>query len=133
MVETKRKVRDDGNQGRKRPKKKVKKQKSSYSKIKARKKSGPRLPSSLQKELERLSPSTTLDSDEDVDSDREIFGKDLYEYEEQQAEEESKKNRRYDPVQVHKSQYEMPDELSEEIKVWNCTFLFSYLSLYFGP
>ncbi|KAI4301423.1 hypothetical protein L6164_034703 [Bauhinia variegata] len=116
MVETKRKVRDDGNQGRKRPKKKVKKQKSSYSKIKARKKSGPRLPSSLQKELERLSPSTTLDSDEDVDSDREIFGKDLYEYEEQQAEEESKKNRRYDPVQVHKSQYEMPDELSEEIK-----------------
>ncbi|KAI4349673.1 hypothetical protein L6164_010233 [Bauhinia variegata] len=121
MVETKRKVRDEGNLGRDKSKKKTKKQKSSVSKLQARKKRGPRLPSSLQKELERLNPSTKLDSDEEIASDddnqdRELLGKDLYEYEEQQAEEESMKNKRYDPVQVHKSEYELPDKLSKEFK-----------------
>lgn len=56
-----------------------------------RKRTGPHLPSSLKKQIESLNP-TTVDIDE-VDND-------VYEYEEELPEEESRKNKRYDPVSV---------------------------------
>ncbi|KAK7264983.1 hypothetical protein RJT34_32598 [Clitoria ternatea] len=95
MAEKKRKERDEGNRGR--PKKSKKKQNTQ------RKKSGPRLPSSLRKQLDRLNPTTSLDT---IDSDD---NNDVYEYEEEQAEEESTKNKRYDPASVH-------DDLSQEFE-----------------
>ncbi|KAK2364680.1 U3 ribonucleoprotein (Utp) family protein [Trifolium repens] len=83
MAEKKRKERCDANRttGRKKSKKDT-----------GRKKTGPHLPSSLKKEIERLNPNP-IDVDE-VDSD-------IYEYEEEQPEEESRKNKRYDPVAVN--------------------------------
>ncbi|OIV95377.1 hypothetical protein TanjilG_14531 [Lupinus angustifolius] len=84
-----------------------------------RKKSGPHLPSSLKKEVERLNPNTnSFGSDESdyEDGEREILVKDLYEYEEEQAEEESKKNKRYDAGSVDKLEYELPDDLSDDFK-----------------
>lgn len=70
-----------------------------------RQRTAPRLPSSLQKHLDRLNPTTHLESvDSDSDDD-----KNLYEYEEERAEEESRKNKRYDPVSVD-------NDLSEEIE-----------------
>ncbi|XP_043709609.1 uncharacterized protein C57A7.06 [Telopea speciosissima] len=66
------------------------------------KKTGPRLPSALKREL---------DNDEEVDSDG-IVDNDVYEYEERKPEEESKKNRRFDPVD--NLEYELPDEFEDE-------------------
>ncbi|KAK4282513.1 hypothetical protein QN277_013878 [Acacia crassicarpa] len=124
MADPKRKRRDDG--GREKSKKNNKKQKSSDSRAPLknsgrRKKSGPRLPSSLQKEIERLNPTAALNSDEDIASgdynvDGEIYGKDVYEFDEERAEEESQKNKRYDQVGVNKFEYELPDELSDDFK-----------------
>ncbi|KAJ1406361.1 hypothetical protein SESBI_25104 [Sesbania bispinosa] len=93
MAERKRKERDEGNRGRKKWKRKASTQ---------RKKTGPRLPSALRKEIDSLNPTTVNSIDSDDDSD-------VYEYEEQQAEEESKKNKRYDPVSVD-------DDLSSEFE-----------------
>ncbi|BBN68505.1 U3 ribonucleoprotein family protein [Prunus dulcis] len=42
----------------------------------------------------------------------EVYGRDLYEYEEELPEEESKKNRRYDPVE--NLEYQMPEEFEDE-------------------
>lgn len=97
MTEKKRKERDEGNRQRLKPKKKPNTQ---------WKKRGPRLPSSLQKQLHRLNPTTSFDS---VDSDDD---NDVYEYEEERAEEESKKNKRYDSASVD-------DDLAQEIEVFN--------------
>ncbi|KAG4913701.1 hypothetical protein AAZX31_19G198400 [Glycine max] len=94
MTEKKRKERDEGNRQRLKPKKKPNTQ---------WKKRGPRLPSSLQKQLHRLNPTTSFDS---VDSDDD---NDVYEYEEERAEEESKKNKRYDPASVD-------DDLAQDIE-----------------
>ncbi|XP_028786436.1 uncharacterized protein C57A7.06-like isoform X1 [Neltuma alba] len=126
MADTKRKRRDDGNRGREKSKKNSNKQKSSNSRAQSknggrRRKSGPRLPSSLQKEIERLNPTAALNSDEDIASDHyieggEIYGKDVYELDEERAEEESQKNKRYDQVGVYKFEYELPDDLSEDFK-----------------
>ena len=135
MAETKRKERDEPDRGRENSKSKrnAKKHKPSNSKTqRKKKKTGPRLPSSLQKELARLNPTTATESDEEIDSgddggEREVFGKDLYEYEEQQAEEESKKNKRYDPVSVDKLEYELSDELSDEFKVFLFNTSFQHL------
>jgi U3 small nucleolar RNA-associated protein 14 len=85
MAEKKRKERGDANRNRTTGRKKSKKDTG-------RKKTGPHLPSSLKKEIERLNPNP-IDVDE-VDSD-------IYEYEEEQPEEESRKNKRYDPVAVN--------------------------------
>lgn len=132
MADTKRKRRDDGNRGRENSRKnKFKKPKSSNPKSQLkngerRKKSGPRLPSSLQKEIERLNPTTALNSDEEIASDAEIFGKDVYEYDEEHAEEESQKNKRYDQVQVDKDEYELSDELSDDFKVSNNNSFFYF-------
>ncbi|MED6155205.1 hypothetical protein PIB30_003400 [Stylosanthes scabra] len=112
MPETKRKHRDETNhrRGHSKPNRNSRK----------KKKTGPRLPSSLQKELDRLNPTAPIDSDQDIDSadgdgaERELLPQDFYEYEEQQAEEESKKNKRYDPGSVDQIQYDLPIERSDE-------------------
>ncbi|XP_042518607.1 uncharacterized protein C57A7.06 [Macadamia integrifolia] len=72
-----------------------------------RKKTGPRLPSALKRELDVLNPNPR-NSDEEIDSD---VG-DVYEYEERMPEEESKKNRRFDTVD--NLEYELPDEFEDE-------------------
>ncbi|XP_061365521.1 uncharacterized protein C57A7.06 [Gastrolobium bilobum] len=100
MAEKKRKDRVEANRGR------VKKSKKNGNI--QRKKTGPRLPSSLQREVDRLNHTTAFDGgDADImDSDN-----DVYEYEEKQAEEESRKNRRYDPSSVNNDlSHEFEDE-----------------------
>lgn len=94
MAGMKRKERDDGNRGKNKSKKHA---------IVRKKKTGPHLPSSLKKEIERLNPTTTVDDIDEVDSD-------VYEYEEEQPEEESRKNKRYDPVSVN-------DDLNSDFEV----------------
>lgn len=94
MGERKRKERGEGNN---------QSQKSKRKPNDKRKKRGPRLPSSLQKQLESLNPPTSYDS---VDSDDD---NDVYEYEEERAEEESTRNKRYDPASVN-------DDLSQVLE-----------------
>lgn len=67
---------------------------------------GPHLPSSLKKQLDLLNPTTTSFDTVDSDDDNGV-----YEYEEQRAEEESTKNKRYDPASVH-------DDLFQDIEVF---------------
>ncbi|KAJ6815061.1 uncharacterized protein M6B38_134695 [Iris pallida] len=96
-----------------------KKKKKTHSKTKKEsrktptRKSGPRLPSSFRKEIELLNPNPkNSDSDgEDEEGGIAVRG-DLYEYEEEVPEEESKKNRRYDPVENY--EYELPDDFKDE-------------------
>lgn len=100
MAETKRKSRGEAKGKRGKPSKKQKKGTDT------RERKGPRLPNALRKELERLNPvDEGFGSDEDQE---EVYGRDLYEYEEELPEEESKKNRRYDPVE--NLEYQMPEE-----------------------
>ncbi|GMI69439.1 hypothetical protein like AT4G02400 [Hibiscus trionum] len=70
---------------------------------------GPRLPSALRTELDRLNPRISSDSDDGIDSD---VGYDVYEYEEEVPQEESRKNRRFDPVENY--QYELPKDFKDE-------------------
>lgn len=105
MAETKRKTRDGGR--RERSSKKPKPNKKVKSADKSERK-GPRLPNALRKELERLNPRTADTDDEEIGSDEEVLGQDLYEYEEGVPEEESKKNRRFDPVD--NLDYELPED-----------------------
>ena len=112
MVDTKRKSRDTNNA------KMAKKNKTPTSSNKKgvrrggekRKRSGPHLPNAMKREIELLNPRSG--SDDEIDSDEEFAGKDVYEYEEEVPEEESKKNRRYDPVENF--EFELP----EDFKVW---------------
>lgn len=69
-------------------------------------KSGPRLPSSMLKEIGQGK------SDKSDSEANEEERNDFYEYEEQIPEEESKKNRRYDPVENY--EYEMPEDIEDE-------------------
>ncbi|CAB4291839.1 unnamed protein product [Prunus armeniaca] len=104
MAETKRKSRGEAKGRRGKPSKKQKKGTDT------RERKGPRLPNALRKELERLNPvDEGFGSDEDQE---EVYGRDLYEYEEELPEEESKKNRRYDPVE--NLEYQMPEEFEDE-------------------
>lgn len=130
MVETKRKGRDEPKHN------KMKKEKSSGSKTLSTKKKkskrndvrkGPRLPNSLRKEIERLNPSTQLNSDdEDINSDEgEFLTDDIYEYEEKIPQEESRKNRRFDPVENF--EYELPEDfevLSLSLSNYGAFFFF---------
>lgn len=68
-----------------------------------RKTTGPRLPKALRKEIDALD-SRAQPSDEDEDG----IAADVYEYEEALAEEETKKNRRFDPVENY--EYELPED-----------------------
>ena len=138
MVETKRKGRDEPKHS------KMKKQKSSGSKTLSMKKKkskgndvrkGPRLPNSLRKEIERLNPSTQLNSDdEDINSDEgEFLTDDIYEYEEKIPQEESRKNRRFDPVENF--EYELPEDfevLSLSLSLLNYGVFFFFLFLHCG-
>ncbi|XP_057963892.1 uncharacterized protein C57A7.06 [Malania oleifera] len=115
MAEKKRKGRDEIRQNKDRG---VKKRRDSKSKTlkgternkrgEGRKRTGPRLPSKLRKELDLLNRDPT-NSDGDIDSDED---NDVYEYEEGIAEEESKKNRRFDPVE--NLEYELPEQFEDE-------------------
>ncbi|KAM6558358.1 hypothetical protein CsatA_027597 [Cannabis sativa] len=110
MAETKRKTRDGGTRkNNKKPKKATEKDKT--------KRRGPRIPSSFRKELDRINPRTgspiNSDDDERIDSDEgEVFGNDVYEYEEKVPEEESMKNRRFD--RVENFDYELPHDFEDE-------------------
>ena len=77
-----------------------------------------------------------MSSDEEIASDVDndegaLLGKDIYEYEEEQAEEESQKNKRYDPVRVDKSEYEMTDDLSDEFQVRRDILFIYFMNLIF--
>lgn len=122
MVEKKRKARDDAKQKKERGEKKRKNlpskpitQKNSTKRNKGgegRKRTGPHLPSGLRRELDLLNPKSP-NSDEEIDSDEgEVYQTDLYEYEEGAPEEESKKNKRFDPVENF--DYELPDDFEDE-------------------
>ncbi|GAB2241768.1 hypothetical protein Droror1_Dr00018543 [Drosera rotundifolia] len=82
---------------------------------KSRKKSGPRLPNVLRRQIDAASRRGD-DEDEVFDSEEEFMGRggggDAYDYEEETAEEESKKNRRYDPVDNY--EFELPDNFKDE-------------------
>ncbi|KAL1542801.1 U3 small nucleolar RNA-associated protein 14 A [Salvia divinorum] len=108
---TQRRRRDGGEvRGRKR------KSLSSSGKRKEEKKrrSGPRLPNALKRELERLNPTVDGEAsdgdDEEIDSDAAV-GNDVYEYEEGVAEEESTRNKRYDPVENY--EFELPEDFED--------------------
>ncbi|XP_057808764.1 uncharacterized protein LOC131023240 [Salvia miltiorrhiza] len=78
-----------------------------------KRRSGPRLPNALKKELERLNPTLSgeaSDGDEEIDSDG-AAGNDVYENEEGVAEEESSRNRRYDPVENY--EFELPEDFED--------------------
>lgn len=96
----------------KNPKKKFKKDDSSSSK-KGKRRSGPRLSSSLRQELDLLNPNPESASAYGSDGDEAAAATgDLYEYEEELAQEETKKNRRFDPVENY--EYELPDDFKDE-------------------
>lgn len=91
----------------KKSKKNPKREDTKLSKKKQRK-SGPRLPSVLLQELDRLNPNPrSSDSESNDEAEAKVAG-DLYEYEEDMAQEETKKNRRYDPVENY--EYELPED-----------------------
>ncbi|KAF3436460.1 hypothetical protein FNV43_RR23552 [Rhamnella rubrinervis] len=100
MAETKRKSRDE-----------AKGKKSKKSKMiggNRKRRGGVGLPSKMRKELDRLNPSAdNSDVDEDIDS-----AVDVYEYEEGLAQEDSKRNRRFDAVE--NLEYKLPDEFEDE-------------------
>lgn len=75
-----------------------------------RKRSGPHLPNAMKREIELLNPK--IGSDDEIDSDEEFAVKDVYEYEEEIPEEESKKNKRYDPVENF--EFELPKDFKDE-------------------
>uniref|UniRef100_A0A1D1YGT4 Uncharacterized protein C57A7.06 n=1 Tax=Anthurium amnicola TaxID=1678845 RepID=A0A1D1YGT4_9ARAE len=77
---------------------------------KKRRKTGPRLPSALLKELD-LAKARARDSDDGSGSDVEERG-DVYEYEEGIPQEDSGRNRRFDPVD--NLEYELPDNFEDE-------------------
>lgn len=111
MAEKKRKTRDD-NKHTKDGDNKLRKNSTSKTTRKGkkgdrRKKTGPHLPNALRKQLD-INPNLP-NSDEDIDSDD---VNDVYEYEEAVPEEESKKNRRYDPVDNF--EYELPQQFKDE-------------------
>ncbi|XVE80368.1 hypothetical protein DITRI_Ditri14bG0134300 [Diplodiscus trichospermus] len=68
-----------------------------------------RIPTALRKELDRLNPTVSSNSDEEIDSD---VGNDFYEYEEEVPQEESRKNHGFDPV--HNYEYELLEDFEDE-------------------
>jgi len=120
MIEKKRKSRDGKKHDR--PQKFTKKSKFSkkYGKSEDEKRrTGPRLPQSLRKELDRINPNDQSCSEED-----EGINGDVYEYEEGVPEEESKKNRRFDSVENY--EYKLP----EDFKVSSSLSLYIYIFIH---
>lgn len=119
MTGLKRKVTDENNHSREKGREfKNRKRNNSSSRKKGKEQNrprrGPRLPNALQKELNRLNPAVERgfsDGDEDINFD-DTVGNDVYEYEEGVPEEESKKNKRFDPVDNY--EYELPEDFEDE-------------------
>ena len=110
MAEKKRKERVGG--GDFRTNKKFKKSKN---KINTRKKkTGPHLPSALRTVINRLNPKISSNSDDEIDSD---VGNNVYEYEEEVPQEESRKNRRFDPVENY--EYELPEDFEVRFSLFS--------------
>lgn len=120
MADKKRKSRDGNNKQVQRRetmgKKRYTKHRSGGGSRTRTKSSGPRLPSAFRKQLDNfVRPNSRHDEDDEVvDSDEaEVnYAIDVYEYEEEVAEEESKKNRRYDHVDNY--EYELPETFKDE-------------------
>ncbi|PIN11413.1 hypothetical protein CDL12_15982 [Handroanthus impetiginosus] len=120
MVEQKRKSRGEITQSRKKDGEFKNKKRKSLSFSKKNKKEeangkrlrrGPRLPNALRKELDNLNmEEETSDGDEEIDFD-DAAGNDVYEYEEAIPEEESKRNRRFDPVENY--EFELPEDFED--------------------
>jgi U3 small nucleolar RNA-associated protein 14 len=106
MVEKKRKSRD-GKKHDRPPKfnKTSKFNKKSGKRTDEKRRTGPRLPQSLRKELDRVNRNDQYSSEEDDD---EGVSNDVYEYEEGVPEEESKKNRRFDSIENY--EYQLPED-----------------------
>lgn len=88
---------------------------------------GPRLPNALQKELNLFNPTVggePSDGDEEIDFD-DAVGNDVYEYEEAIPEEESKKNRRFDPVENY--QFELPEDFEVSHSICLCIYGYRYV------
>lgn len=104
MAEKKRKSKEESGGGRLQKKRKNSKPKT------LKKRTGPRLPSKLRKELDLVNPNPLkAGGDEEINSDEgELLANNLYEYEEAAPEEESKKNRRFDSVENF--EYELPED-----------------------
>ncbi|XP_059306538.1 U3 small nucleolar RNA-associated protein 14-like [Lycium ferocissimum] len=100
---------NEGNKQNKARDFKNKKQRGGNNKGKDGKRKGPRLPNAMLKELQIRKRYNESD-DEEIGTDDAI--NDFYEYEEAVAEEETRKNRRFDPVENF--QYELPDEFEDE-------------------
>ncbi|KAL2538946.1 U3 ribonucleoprotein (Utp) family protein [Forsythia ovata] len=122
MADKKRKSRDESNHSSKKAREfKNRKINNSSSKKKEkeedrknRRRRGPRLPNALQKELNLLNPAVEgglSDGDEDINFD-DTVGNDVYEYEEGVPEEESKRNKRFDPIDNY--EYELPEDFEDE-------------------
>ena len=80
---------------------------------KRKKNTGPRLPSAFRKQLNDFKNPNLHNSDDDdeifeSDEDEVNIDHDFYEYEEEVAEEESKKNKRFDHVDNY--EYELPQD-----------------------
>lgn len=71
-----------------------------------RRRHGPRIPTALNKDLKRLNPEPSHD-ESDWESE-EMMEENAYEYEEAVAEEEARKNRRFDSVENY--EYELPED-----------------------
>ena len=120
MAEKKRKERVGG--GESRTNKKFKKNwnskgltKKSKNKTNTRKeKTGPHLPSALRTVIDRLNPRISSNSNDEIDSD---VGNNVYEYEEEVPQEESRKNRRFDPVENY--EYELPEDFEVRFSLFS--------------
>ncbi|KAG8378493.1 hypothetical protein BUALT_Bualt08G0142900 [Buddleja alternifolia] len=88
-----------------------KKRKNSFEEATEKRRRGPRLPNVLRKELDLLNPTVhNSDGDEEINSDDEVIT-DVYEYAEDIPEEESKKNKRFDPVDNY--EFELPENFED--------------------
>lgn len=98
----------------KNPRQKLKKEDNINKKQKKQRRPGPRLPSSLRQEIDYLNPKpggSDSESNGEGNEDATVAG-DVYEYEEEIAQEDTKKNRRFDPVDNF--EYELPDDFKDE-------------------
>ncbi|RRT64768.1 hypothetical protein B296_00033910 [Ensete ventricosum] len=75
-----------------------------------RRRHGPRIPTALHKDLKRLNPDTSHD-ESDRESEEIFMEENAYEYEEAVAEEEARKNRRFDSVENY--EYELPEDFEK--------------------
>uniref|UniRef100_A0A1J3J0L4 U3 small nucleolar RNA-associated protein 14 n=1 Tax=Noccaea caerulescens TaxID=107243 RepID=A0A1J3J0L4_NOCCA len=89
---------------------KMKRKSDSKTLAKGKKRKGPHLPNSILKTI--ANEKRPLNSDDEIHSDDDNGGGDLYEYEEGVPEEESRKNNRYD--RVDNFEFELPEDFKDE-------------------